>query len=146
MSDDLSGQIGEIARRLLGPPNPKLSTKVQLRFGTHGSIAVDIDGSKAGTYHNHELNRGGRWRALLKFEGGIADEEIPAWLKHEGFSNTKPTSPTTGSVKIVATYDYTDESGNILFQVCRCYPKTFFQRAPDGNGGWKRDEQGKYTV
>ena len=38
--------------------------------------------------------------------------------------------------EIVATYDYTDESGNLLFQVCRMMPKDFRQRRPDGCGGW----------
>jgi hypothetical protein len=37
---------------------------------------------------------------------------------------------------IVAEYDYTDESGAILFQVVRFEPKTFRQRKPDGNGKW----------
>lgn len=38
--------------------------------------------------------------------------------------------------KIAATYDYTDESGNHLFQVVRYEPKAFSQRRPDGKGGW----------
>jgi len=48
-----------------------------------------------------------------------------------------PTRP-----QIVATYDYTDEAGELLFQVCRKEPgrdgkpKDFIQRRPDGNGGW----------
>jgi hypothetical protein len=41
-----------------------------------------------------------------------------------------------GLGKIVATYDYTDEAGTLLFQVVRFFPKTFRQRRPDGNGGW----------
>jgi hypothetical protein len=36
----------------------------------------------------------------------------------------------------VATYDYYDENGNLLFQVCRTSDKKFPQRRPDGNGGW----------
>jgi len=36
----------------------------------------------------------------------------------------------------VAMYDYSDEAGKLLFQVCRFEPKTFRQRRPDGNGGW----------
>jgi putative DNA primase/helicase len=36
----------------------------------------------------------------------------------------------------VATYDYRDEHGGLLFQVCRFEPKTFQQRRPDGRGGW----------
>ena len=39
-------------------------------------------------------------------------------------------------MNIVKTYDYTDEDGAILFQVCRLDPKSFRQRRPDGNGGW----------
>ena len=38
--------------------------------------------------------------------------------------------------KIVATYDYRDERGNLLFQSVRYEPKDFRQRVPDGKGGW----------
>ena len=41
--------------------------------------------------------------------------------------------------EIVATYDYTDEGGELVFQVCRYGEgdgKTFRQRRPDGNGEW----------
>jgi putative DNA primase/helicase len=36
----------------------------------------------------------------------------------------------------VAVYPYTDESGNVLFEVVRYEPKTFAQRRPDGQGGY----------
>ena len=36
----------------------------------------------------------------------------------------------------MAKYDYTDEAGELLFQVVRYAPKGFRQRRPDGNGGW----------
>jgi hypothetical protein len=36
----------------------------------------------------------------------------------------------------IATYDYYDEDGKLLFQVCRTVGKEFPQRRPDGNGGW----------
>jgi putative DNA primase/helicase len=38
--------------------------------------------------------------------------------------------------QIVATYPYTDESGQLLFEVVRFEPKDFRQRRPDGAGGW----------
>jgi hypothetical protein len=38
--------------------------------------------------------------------------------------------------KIVAVYDYTDENGELLYQVVRLEPKEFRQRRPDANGGW----------
>ena len=39
-------------------------------------------------------------------------------------------------LRIVATYDYVDEDGELLYQVVRFDPKDFRQRRPDGNGGW----------
>lgn len=38
--------------------------------------------------------------------------------------------------KLVKTYDYHDEHGTLLYQVCRFEPKTFRQRRPNGDGGW----------
>lgn len=38
--------------------------------------------------------------------------------------------------RIVAEYSYTDENGHLLYQVVRTDPKGFFQRYPDGRGGW----------
>ena len=45
--------------------------------------------------------------------------------------------------KVVATYSYTDENGELLYEVLRYDPKAFRQRRPDGNGGWiwKLDER-----
>ena len=37
---------------------------------------------------------------------------------------------------IVATYDYEDEQGALLYQVVRFEPKRFLQRRPDGRDGW----------
>jgi AAA domain/Zinc-binding domain of primase-helicase len=47
---------------------------------------------------------------------------------------------------IVATYDYTDETGALLFQVTRHEPKTFRQRRPNGRGGWIHDTKGVRLV
>jgi hypothetical protein len=38
--------------------------------------------------------------------------------------------------KIVAEYNYRDESGELLYQVVRYQPKNFKVRRPDGEGGW----------
>src|SRR5262249_9175467 len=38
--------------------------------------------------------------------------------------------------KIVATYDYKDGQGALLYQVVRLDPKDFRQRRPDGKDGW----------
>lgn len=44
--------------------------------------------------------------------------------------------PIPSKPEIVATYDYTDEEGKLLFQTVRLFPKDFRQRHPDGKGGW----------
>ena len=46
--------------------------------------------------------------------------------------------------KIIAAYDYRDEHGTLLYQVCRLEPKDFRQRQPDpaGDGGWTWDLKG----
>jgi putative DNA primase/helicase len=38
--------------------------------------------------------------------------------------------------RILAEYSYTDETGQLLYQVVRTDPKGFFQRRPDGRGDW----------
>lgn len=48
--------------------------------------------------------------------------------------------------RIVTTYDYRDERGKLLFQVCRMEPKDFRQRKPDGNGGWVWNTKGVAKV
>lgn len=59
----------------------------------------------------------------------------------EAKSGTLPKADT-----IVATYDYRDERGNLLFQVCRKEnPKRFVQRRPDGQG-WIWQTQGVRRV
>lgn len=44
--------------------------------------------------------------------------------------------------RIVATYEYVDEQGALLFQAVRFDPKEFRQRRPDGRGGWIYDIKG----
>ena len=43
---------------------------------------------------------------------------------------------TNGKSKIVATYNYVDEQGKLLYQVVRYDPKDFRQRRPIGSDKW----------
>lgn len=54
--------------------------------------------------------------------------------------------PKQAAGKIVATYPYTDEHGEILYEVCRLEPKSFRQRRPDGKGGYTWDMNGVRRV
>lgn len=52
-------------------------------------------------------------------------------------SSPSPSPSSHGGKRIVATYDYVDEEGTLLYQVVRyTNPKGFSQRRPDGHDGW----------
>jgi hypothetical protein len=53
-----------------------------------------------------------------------------------GSSECKVRTEKTAAGRIVATYDYVDEGGKLVYQKVRYHPKDFKQRRPDGNGGW----------
>jgi putative DNA primase/helicase len=62
-------------------------------------------------------------------EGITLADLMPESPRANGNGNSSPS-------RIVATYDYTDESGALLYQSLRYVPKTFKQRKPDRKGGW----------
>ena len=64
---ELNERIGELARELLGEPNRSHSTRQQLRFVTHGSIAVEIAGAKQGQWYDHENSRSNLICVLPKY-------------------------------------------------------------------------------
>ena len=129
---DLARHIAEIAERVLGEPNRKLSTRKQLRFGSHGSLCIELAGPKMGEWYDHEAGVGGGPRELLKIKGNLADADIPGWLER----NLGIRQQERAGARIVKTYPYVDERGRLLFEVVRFAPKTFRQRKPDGIGGW----------
>jgi RecA-family ATPase len=47
---------------------------------------------------------------------------------------------------IVATFDYTDADGTLLYQVLKYDPKNFSQQRPDGHGGWIKNLDGVRRV
>jgi hypothetical protein len=87
---------------------------------------------ETGQFYDHENNIGGGVIDLIMRMTGRDRAEAMAWLRSEGLIEESKSA----SSSIVATYDYTDESDALLFQVCRFEPKTFRQRRPDGKGGW----------
>src|SRR5436305_6363457 len=82
---DPAAMIGAIARRVLGEPNKVHSTARQLRFGTNGSVAVEIVGDKAGSWYDHENRIGGGPSDLVSLKAGIPESQIDAWLDREFF-------------------------------------------------------------
>ena len=72
-------------------------------------------------------------KVLLHCHAGCGQREVIEALKAQGVWQERPAKARW---KIKTTYDYTDESGQLLYQVVRKEPKGFFQRRPDGQGGW----------
>jgi predicted P-loop ATPase len=120
-----------VARAILGEPSGENKDKRELRFGTRGSLSVSL---AKGTWHDHETGDGGGVLDLVRIRKGLDKEGAIAWLQDGGYLPKSDRTP--GSRRIVATYDYTDEAGEVLFQVVRYDPKDFRQRRPDGSGGW----------
>jgi putative DNA primase/helicase len=77
--------------------------------------------------HNSlSVSTGNDGRLLIYCHAGCSFESISSALN---------INRSTGK-RIVATYDYIDEDGELLFQSVRFEPKNFLQRRPDGTGGW----------
>lgn len=142
-ASELRALIAPVALRLLGEANRALSTKTELRYGSHGSLSIDLG---KGTYYDHEDGTGGGVLDLIQRETGRTDDERIQWLIGERLLvDRKPNgnghdrkSNGHDLGRIVKTYPYVDEHGQVLFEVVRYEPKTFRQRRPDPNkpGGW----------
>lgn len=81
----------------------------------------------------HLTVKDGGDKTLITCQGGkhSYQDYCEAW----GFDSLT-YSPNSTETKTIATYDYTDADGKLLYQVVRFEPKEFKQRRPDGNGGW----------
>lgn len=80
-------------------------------------------------------------KVLLNCHVGCAVEDVVAaiGLTMSDLFDVKAPEDRARKPEIVATYDYTDETGQVLFQKVRMSPKDFRVRRPDGRGGfeWK---------
>lgn len=124
VAEKLHIHMGAVARHILGEPNPTLSSKTELRYGSHGSLSIDLD---KGTWYDHEKQEGGGVLKFIENELHLANGTALNWLRDELGVHL----PTTARQPIAA-YDYKDEHGNLLFQVVRFEPKDFRQRKPNG--------------
>lgn len=73
---------------------------------------------------------------MLHCHAGCERDTILERLELRLFDIGPPIAPSVKSHSVVATYDYCDENGEVLYQVQRLFPKTFRGRKSDGNGGW----------
>lgn len=122
----------------------------------HLCVAVDLDKQ---LWHCNDCKEGGDVIRWLAKASGKSDGEI---LKANGATKFTPAPETnTGTApelkfETVATYDYLDGSGELVYQVVRQhaadpsrksgYAKTFRQRRPDASGGWIYSMEGVTRV
>ena len=92
----------------------KATGHVPWRKDDHASLSADLEK--------------GVWYDLARKEGGgIKEFKARLGLNGAGSQQTQ---------KVVASYNYQDEQGTLLYQVLRFEPKGFAQRRPDANDGW----------
>ena len=78
-------------------------------------------------------------KVLLHCHAGCDQEEVVDELKLT-MADLFPNG------QIEENYPYTDENGDLLFEVVRLSPKGFFMRRPDGDGDWINDMDGVRRV
>lgn len=83
------------------------------------------------------INKNG-WVDLKCFAQCTEDQILGALgiEKRDLAPDDKPKAKAKTRARIVASYDYTDEDGALLYQAVRYEPKEFRQRRPDGKGKW----------
>lgn len=122
--------ITRAASHYWGEPNKRLSQTNVLRFGNHGSKAVNIE--KA-TWFDHEENIGGGIVDLIRHQEPGAS--VPDRLAEFGLPKAFPTR------RKETVWNYTNSEGEIIYQVVRiddAASKTYRQRqlTPDGKQVW----------
>ena len=98
---------------------------------SHGRYAGGLDFNESSGTYGHRLD--GPCRCGVAHHTQTAPLTIVAApdVRKTGQHMRTPEYP-----KIITTYDYTDEHGDLLYQQVRREGKNFLQRKPDGAGGW----------
>ena len=102
------------------------------------SLSINLE---TGQYFCHVCNDGGDlFKFYMRLKKVGFKEALSQLSEYSGLAGEKVPS------KIECVYPYTDESGNLLFEVVRYTPKTFRQRRPDGKGGYINNMEGVKIV
>lgn len=111
-------------------------------LGRLGGVKSSGDGyvAKCPAHDDHRqslsLGVGDDGRVLVNCHAGCAPDAVCEALGITLADLFAEEPSGNGKREIVATYDYVDERGELLYQVVRFTPKDFRQRRPDGAGGW----------
>src|ERR1700728_4760679 len=91
------------------------------------------------------IGAGKEGRVLVNCHAGCTAEMIVAKLGMKMSDLFPPREHHNGNGsprKIAAAYDYLSPDGELVYQAVRTSPKGFFQRRPDGKGGWINNMDG----
>jgi 5S rRNA maturation endonuclease (ribonuclease M5) len=140
---DLGNLLEAVVRKVKGDPNPKHSTKEELRFGTNGSLSVKIAGDDAGIWYDFEKKIGGGTLDFLEVEKNLTNGAALDFMRDMGLDVGQPPAAVhvaREKPKFVTDYHYHDAAGTVVYRVVRWAfadgSKTFSQSGTDGNGGW----------
>lgn len=151
----------EKARRDRGLPQSSNKITISSPVGNVISKLEGVHGgngswtAKCPSHDDHRnslsISEGSDGKILLKCHAnhGCTAESIAAAMGLEMkdlFPVPDNGQPKKQKKEIVATYDYHDESGQMLYQAVRYRPKDFRQRRPDGTGGWTWNLKGTRRV
>jgi hypothetical protein len=143
---DYSVLMSEVAFALLGEPTSKHHGGREWRYGRYGSLCIDLHKN---VYYDHEAGQGGGVLDLIVRENGGDYRDAMKWLDAKGMritSNARKNGQTDnanhtrrehdpadakyngggGSSRIVATYDYVDESSRTLFRSYALIRRDFY--------------------
>lgn len=134
-----SPHLAAVAGELLGAPNKHLSRTNEPRYGSNGSLSLDLG---KGTWFDHEAQEGGGVLALIRRERGGSDADAVRWMEEKRLiepetrapqpeRNQNPHQRQSRAVE-AAVYPYYDEAGRLVCQTVRQH----FQRQ---DGSWETD-------
>jgi putative DNA primase/helicase len=118
------------------------------------SIANELHGRKSGSGwiarcpahddRNPSLSlREADGKILVRCHAGCDQRAVVAALKSRGLW---PEKERRERGTIEDAYDYSDENGDLLYQIVRLKPKRFLQRYPNGRGGWVWKKFGRQVL
>lgn len=131
---------------------PSLSHRESLavRCPFHGdrTASMSINLQKGGVWNCHGCNRHGGIFDFEKEMFGLTRGTDELWAEIYKVTGATPRERTgfTQNGRIVATYKYADPDGKLLFEKRRHDPKSFTQRAPTEDGGWRYNLTGVRKV